>query len=264
MKKLLLTTIFMLIFSTFGFCNIKIASLPNPNIIPIFVMLEKNFVQGEFIPLTGDVSALIGVVRAGKADAIAVNYEASQKITKDTGWFYSGSTISRAVHIITTTPINNKNDLESRKIVASFRGGSPDILFKKLNLKTEPTFTDLQIAVQLFLKGDFNVILLPEPHISNVALKMKSMDKQYFVYDVIDLFDKNYKYPTNAYISKDEHTNRILKDALKKAVAFINEHPDETVKIFNANFKKYFNIDFPYAAIEEAIKSKRLKFEFDE
>lgn len=264
MKRFFLAIFFTILFSTFGFCSIKIASLPNPNIIPIFVMLEKNFIQGEFIPLTGDLSALIGVVRAGKADAIAVNYEASQKIIKDTGWFYSGSTISRAVNIITTTPINNKNDLETRKIIASFRGGSPDILFKKLNLKNEPTYTDLQIAVQLFLKGDFNAILLPEPHISNVILKMKGMGKQYFVYDVIDLFDKNYKYPTNAFISKDENTNKVLKEALKRSVTFINENPDETVKIFNANFKKYFNIDFPYAAIEEAIKSKRLKFEFDE
>ncbi|MCX8084286.1 MAG: hypothetical protein N3C60_05125 [Calditerrivibrio sp.] len=265
MKKIVIFVILFLFISFLPSAySMKIASLANPNIIPIFVMLEKGYLTGEFVPVTGDVSALIGVLRASKADAIAVNYEAAQRIAKDTGFLYAGSTISRAIHIITVEPIKDKNDLESKKIVASFRGGSPDILFKKLNLKNEPTYTDLQIAVQLFLKGDFNAILLPEPHISNVVLKLKGMNKAFYVYDVLSLYDKSYRYPINAYLSKDETTNKALKEALKKSVQFINSNPDETVKIFNANFKKYFNIDFPYAALEEALKSGRLKFEYDE
>jgi ABC-type nitrate/sulfonate/bicarbonate transport system substrate-binding protein len=265
MKKYIFTIFFTAFFSLFAHGTpIKIGSLPNPNVVVAFVMKEKNYAEMQFVPVMGDVSTMVGLMKSGKVDAVFVNYEAAQKLAKDLNWVYAGSSISKAVHIITTEPIKDKTDLERFNIVGSFRGGSPDILFRKLNIKKEPLFTDLNIAVQLFLKGEYNAIFLPEPHVSNVILKMKKLNKNYYVYDILSLYNTPYRYPINALLVKDLETQKILVEATKKVVEFIENNPEETVKIFNNNFKNYFNMEFPSAALEEAIKNKRLKFEYFE
>jgi len=263
MKKFLLPFFLLLTVASFAE-NIRLASLANPNVVVAFVIKDKAYAKIDFIPVLGDMSNMIGLIKAEKVDAVFTNYEVTYKIKKDLGWFYSGSSISRAVYIITNRSIRQSKDLEYFNIVGSFRGGSPDILFRKLLLKKEPVFTDLNIAVQLFLKGEYDAILLPEPHVSNVIAKLKELHKNFYFYDILSLYDKPYKYPINALLSKDENTHKILMDATKKAVDFINSHPEEAIKIFNANFKKYFNMQFPTAAIEEAIKSKRLQFDYFE
>ena len=263
MKRLLI--LIFLLSTVVAFAeNIRVASLANPNVVVAFVIKDKSYAKIDFIPIFGDIASMIGLIRAGKVDAVFTNYEAAQKVRKDFGWHYSGSSISKAVYIITNRAIKQKNDLEDFKVVGSFRGGSPDILFRKLQLKKEPIFTDLNIAVQLFLKGEYDAIFLPEPHISNLILKLKELNKNYYIYDILSLYDKPYKYPINALLSKDENIHNILLDATKKAVSFINSHPEEAIKIFNANFKTYFNMQFPTNAIEEAIRSKRLQFEYFE
>lgn len=265
MKRGIFAIFFTLFFTIFAYgSQITIGSLPNPNVVVAFVMKDKNFAEIQFVPVMGDVSTMVGLMKSGKVDAVFVNYEAAQKLAKDFNWVYAGSSISRAVHIITTEPIKDKSDLERFNIVGSFRGGSPDILFKKLNIKKEPLFTDLNIAVQLFLKGEYNAIFLPEPHVSNVILKMKKLNKNYYVYDILSLYPTPYRYPINALLAKDVETQRKLVEATKKAVEFIENNPDEATKIFNNNFKNYFNMEFPSAALEEAIKNKRLKFEYFE
>jgi ABC-type nitrate/sulfonate/bicarbonate transport system substrate-binding protein len=238
------------------------ASLANPNVISMAVMIEKGYINAEFVPVTGDISSLVGLIRSNKVDVIAVNYEAAEKISKLTGWIYSGSTISRAVYIITNKSIDNKDVLENRKIVSSFRGGSPDILFQKLNLKNQPTYTDMQIAVQLFLKGDFDTIVLPEPHVSNLLLKLSKLQKNYFVYDIVDLIGKDFRFPINAILCKDKETDKVLKEALIKSVDFVNQNPAEATKIFERYFRNYFELNFPFEAFNNAIESGRLKFEY--
>ncbi|MCA1927046.1 MAG: hypothetical protein LDL10_01700 [Calditerrivibrio sp.] len=257
-----LFTIFIL--PIFSYAEIKVSSLPNPNLFPIFIIEEKGFANLKFIPAVGDGSTLVGFIRSGKVDAVFFNYEAAEKLTKETGWIYAGSTISKAVHIITKYKISAKGDLEGKKIVGSFRGGSPDILFRKLNLKTEPIFTDLQVAFQMFVNGDADAIFLPEPHVSNLLLRMRTMNREAFVYDIISLSGKDYRYPINATIVKNDEIKKVLKDALEKAVEFINSNPKEAIKIFEVKYKRYYNTNFPVEALSEAITSGRLRYLIDE
>ncbi|MEF3255699.1 MAG: hypothetical protein K6348_09125 [Deferribacterales bacterium] len=263
-KKLFFVFAILAILVTGSFASsIRVTSLPNPNLFTIFIIAEKGYAPVEFVPAVGDVSTMVGLFRGNKADIMAVNFEVAEKLTKEMGLTYYGSTISRAIHIVTKLPIGNKKELEGKKIVASFRGGSPDIIFRKLEINNSPIFTDLQVAIQMFINQDYDVILLPEPHVSNVYLKMKNSGKEVYTYDLLELSGKNYKYPINAFVGKPEFT-KIFKNAMKKSVDFINSNPQEAANIFEKYYKIYYKSDFPFAAIKEAVISKRLKFEYDE
>ena len=269
MNRLITAILFtLLVFSTSYNARahepIRIASLPNPNLLSIFVIMDKGIENVEVVPARDGVSSIVGLIRAKKADAAVISYETVSTLSDVTGFRYVCSNISEAVHILSYKEINSTDDLKNLQIVASFRGGSPDILYRRLNAPVKPVFTDPFVAINLFVKKEYDALLLPEPLISAAARMLEKKGMGYNTFSVKNNITPAYTDPVNAVIAKDAPTAERLRKAYKKATEFIRENPDEAVAIFNENFEKHYNRKFNSMALLKALKTGRLMFEYSD
>ncbi len=262
MKILTFILLFILIVFNVSAKTIRITSLPNPNLLPIFIIMDKKITDLQFVPSVNGVSNIAGLIKSGKIDVAALNFELKNVFTKKFGWKYGGSFIKKAIYVLSYKPLDNKSDLEKLKIIAAFKGGSPEKLYNKLNLSNKPVFTDLMIAIKLFLKKDYDAILLPEPMISKTINLLEKKNKKYYIFDVAT--NANYYKPVNAIIANKEVDLNELKSAFESAIKVIKTNPDYTTKVFLTYFKKYFKRNFDGVALEKSITSGRLLFEFYE
>ncbi len=237
------------------FAKVTFTATASPNILPIFVMMEKGFADVDFIPTNGGMPELAAMLKGKKADAFSANAEAVKKITEGTEFIAINTNVAKAVYILSYTPIDSPKSLESLKIVSAMPGGTPDKLFQKLSLANKPTFLDVPMAKQLFLKKEFDAILLPEPHISELIGKSQGIQTYIF-----DLNPKEGAALNSAAILDLEKKGEI-NDAYQKAIEFIHASPEESAQIFARYYEKYFNAKFNADALKKALESKRLLFE---
>lgn len=262
MKK----TQFLLFALWLGLCSsafahkIVFTSLPNPNVYPIFVIIDQDYLAADFIPARGGVSALLSLMKSGKADITYLNEKPARNMARSNNWTLLGPTISKAVHLLSYGKINDRDDIEALDIISAFPGGSPNMIFKSAHFSVQPKFIDPYLAIQLFLKKDYNALLLPEPYISEVANLLIERGESYDITDIQQYVQSQEVVGINAGVVREGYDLKKIRQAFTRAAAFIDQHPQQASEIIAAGFSTHFNKKVPLAAIREALSSGRLQF----
>lgn len=239
---------------------LRLTSLPNPNVYPIFIIIDQGYLDAEFVPARGGVSSLAALLKAGKADLALLNQAPARQLAKDQGWQFMASTITRAVHLLSYSPLHDRNHIDSLTIISAFPGGSPDKVFSAGNFSVTPRFTDPFLAIQLFLKKDFNALLLPEPYISQVAQLLRDRGDTFTVTDMQVLCLGRKETDINAGVALPGVDLESVRSAFLKAGRFIHDQPRRATDIIAAAFAQHFHKALPEAALAEALTSGRLQF----
>ncbi len=235
-------------------------SLPNPNVYPIFIIIDQGYLDADFIPARGGVSGLLTLMKSGKADITLLNRVPARNMAAANHWQLMGATIVRAVYLLSYGPVDDRSAIDGFKIISAFPGGSPDRIFRAGNFTVEPKFTDPYLAIQLFLKRDYDALLLPEPYISQVAGLLDERGSDYFISDMQQLCLGREKTAINAGVVRQGYDLDVISAAFCKAAAFIADHPQQATEIIAAGFEKHFKKKLPAAALREALSSGRLQF----
>lgn len=260
--RVLLTAILLLVFfpGTALAERLTFTSLPNPNVYPLFIIIDQSYLDADFIPARGGVAGLLALMKSGKADMTLLNRMPAQRMARDNGWQLTGATIVRAIHLLSYPPVNSRSDINKLKIISTFPGGSPDKVFQAGNFSVEPKFTDLYLAIQLFLKRDFDALLLPEPHISRVAGLLRERGATFSISDMQQLALGRDRVPINAGVVRPGFALEEINRAFVRAGDFIREHPDAATRIIAAGYAEHFRKPLPQTALLEALTSGRLEF----
>lgn len=240
--------------------RLVLTSLPNPNVYPIFILIDQGYLDADFIPAYGSVAGLLTLMKSGKADMTFLNRIPAQNMAADNNWQLMDATIVRAVHLLSYKPVASRDDIEQLSIIAAFPGGSPDKIFTAGGFKVVPKFTDPYLAMQLFLKKDYAALLLPEPYISQVAELLRQRGDAFFISDMQQLCLGQQETAINAGVVRQGFDPELIGAAFKKAGRFIHQHPQRTTEIVAAAFDKYFHKTIAAEALYEALASGRLKF----
>lgn len=243
-----------------GLGEIVFTSLPNPNVYPIFLILEEGELEAEFLPARAGVAGLLALMRSDQADVCLLNREPARKMSADFGWHLTGPTITRAIHLISYKPVESREDIEPLQIIAAFPGGSPDKLFQAGGFTNQPRFTDLFLAMQLFLDHKSDALLLPEPFISQTVLQLRARDESFTVTDIQTYAVGDTVQAVNDGVVRREEDLAPVRAALARATLFIREHPEEAARIISARFEEYFQKPLSAAVLQEALASGRLRF----
>ncbi|PLX99143.1 MAG: hypothetical protein C0622_10965 [Desulfuromonas sp.] len=235
-------------------------SLANPNVYPIFIILDQHYLDGDFIPARGGVASLMALLKSGDADVTVLNHEPAVNMAQQQGWQLLEPTIVRAVHLLSYPPVSSKADIEKLKIVSAFPGGTPDKLFRAGHFANEPKFTDLFLAIQLFLNREFDALLLPEPHISKVADLLQARGDNFHISDIQLLTLSSEATPLNAGVARPDVDRATVEQAFAAACTFIKRNPEQAAAIIAKGYDSYFRMPLPEAAVLEALQSGRLMF----
>ncbi len=240
--------------------GVVFTSLPNPNVYPMFVIVDQQYLAAEFIPARGGPASLLALLISGKANVTVLNEIAAKRMVDRHNWTLMDATIVKAVHLLSYTPVESSADIDKLQIISAFPGGSPGQIFQAGNFSVMPKFTDPFLAIQLFQKKDFNAILLPEPYISQIIAIMHDRGETVYQTDIQLLALQREQFPLNAGVIRKEIDAEQVRTAFAKAVAFIQQHPDRAARIVSESFQKYFHINLPTTTIAAALNSGRLRF----
>ena len=240
--------------------DIVFSSLPNPNVYPVFIILERDELPASFVPARGGVAGLLALMRSGQADVCLLNHAPAQKMSQDNGWALAGPCIDRAVYLLSYATIPNREAIEELSIISALPGGSPDKLYQAGKFKNQPRFTDLYLAIQLFLKKDADALLLPEPFISQTVLKLRERGDTFTITDMQQLVTGSPTMAVNDVVVRRSQDVPAVRAALDRATTFIAENPREAAAIIAAGFQVHFHKPLPVEALQEALESGRLGF----
>lgn len=240
--------------------RLTFTSLPNPNVYPIFIIIDQNYLNADFIPARGGVAGLLALMKSGEADMTLLNQAPAQRMADDNGWQLTGASIVRAIHLLSYPPVDSAADINRLSIISAFPGGSPDRIFQAGNFAVTPKFTDLYLAIQLFLKQEFDALLLPEPHISRVAGILRQQGIEVHISDMQQLALGRDTTPINAGVVRPGFSLEAIDQAFLRAGEFISAQPEEATRIISAAFEDHFRKPLPQSALLEALSSGRLQF----
>lgn len=240
--------------------RLVLTSLPNPNVYPIFILIDQGYLNADFIPAYGSVASLLTLMKSGKADVALLNRVPAKNMAEDNHWQLMEATIFRAVHLLSYKQINHRDDIEKLKIISAFPGGSPDKIFSAGDFTVVPKFTDPYLAIQLFLKKDYDALLLPEPYISQVAGLLRNQQEPFFISDMQWLSLGQQETDINAGVVRQGCDLAPIRAAFRKAGGFIHRYPRKATEIIAAAFVTYFHKTIPTEALYEALASGRLQF----
>lgn len=254
----------LFLYGQVAIAGIVFTSLPNPNVYPLFVIMDQQYLVADFIPARGGPASLLALLTSGKANVTILNKAAAQKMAERHNWTITAATIVKAVHLLSYAQIKDSADIDKLQIISAFPGGSPGKIFQAGNFSTIPKFTDPFLAMQLFLQKDFNALLLPEPYISQIIGILHDRGVTYHLTDIQQLALQRDHFPLNAGVIRNKTDVEQIKTALAKAVVFIQQNPEPTARIVAAAFKKYFHQSLPEPIIAIALSSGRLQFAMED
>lgn len=263
-SRSLLTVFLLLCLGTRALAGIVFTSLPNPNVYPMFIILDQQYLAAEFVPARGGVAQLLALLKSGKANVTYLNRQPAQIMADQQGWQPLEATIRKAVYLISYAPVTGRDDINRLKIISAFPGGSPDMIFRAGNFSVTPKYTDLFMAIQLFLKKDFDALLLPEPHISRIAGVLREKGIDFTITDMQEMAPVKDCLVINGGVALPDVDTDQVKAAFDKATAFIRADPERAARIIAADFQRYFGKEVPEAAVLEALASGRLLFATEE
>lgn len=264
---------------------LRIVVPPNPNAIPLFVMLDQNpNLNVEILPVPG-VPELTAAMQGKQAD-VAVFFSAAGAQVYNKGalpdlrlWNIN---VWRAVYL--TVPegkFNNLSDLGGQKILASLQGGAPDLLMRA-SMTTTGFSPDEDFVIeylpsaqvmQMMLAGKGSAALLPEPQTSQLIAKAKS--ENIALSPAIDLqagfgcstWEEGQAPLGGIFVLQsilDDPQRRLLFEqftaAYDAAIQYITANPAESAEIIAQGYQDMFGSTISAPAIASALTSGRLLF----
>ena len=264
---------------------LRVAVPPNPNMVPLFVVMEQQKdLAVELVPVPG-VPELAAAMQGGQADAALFFSAAGAKLYNKGAladlrlWSVN---VWRALYLVADPQASGLDDLVGKKILASFPGGAPDLVMRaamrQAGYDPDADFTieylpSAQVK-QMLLAGKGDAALLPEPQAS--ALMVKAEAQGLVLEAVADLqvgFEADAWQPgliplgaifTTQALMDDPDRRAALErfdEAYSQACAYAMAHPDETAEIVEQAFAAHFGGQMPARVVADAIRSDRLVFE---
>ncbi len=264
---------------------LRVAVPPNPNMIPLFVMVEqRKELAVEIVPLPG-VPELSAALQGGQAD-VALLFSASGAKLYNKGaladlrlWSVN---VWRALYLVADPQVSGLDDLAGAKILASFPGGAPDLVMRaamrQAGYDPDADFTLEYLpsdqVKQMLLAGKGEAALLPEPQAS--ALMVKAETGGLTLEAAADLqagFEADAWETGLIPLGAIFTTQTLLDDPARRAALerfdaaygqagdYAMAHPDETAEIVERAFAAHFGGQLPARAVADAIQSGRLVFE---
>ncbi len=264
---------------------LRVVVPPNPNAIPLFVMLaQEPDVPVKVIPVPG-VPELVAAVRGEDAD-VALFFSAAGAKLYNQGKLPPLQLVNvnvwRALYLVAPPGVTSLADLQGKTILASFQGGAPDLVMravmrqqgydpdKDFNLEYLPP---AQVK-QLMLAGKGAAALLPEPQATVLVLKARQEGLD--LRPVIDLqtgFGSDAWQEGLAPLGGVFVAQKTLNDPARKALfdAFVAAygraadyamtHPDEAAALASQGFADYFGTQLPAQGIAQALRTRTLTLE---
>jgi len=291
MKKTLLLLLLLSLFALLlAACSpkasepLRIVVPPNPNAMPLFVVLADNpDLNLEVIPVPG-VPELTAAMQGKKADVVLFFSAAGAKLyIKDAlpNLRLWNVNVWRALYLVTTPEISSLEDLQGKKILASFQGGAPDLVMRAAMRQAgfDPD-ADFQLEYlpsaqvsQLLLAGKGEAALQPEPQITQLVGKAKNQSMS--LNASIDLQAdfgsaswENGQAPLGGIFVLqsvlDDPARRALFEefaaAYDTAAANIMQDPAATAPVIAQGYADYFGATLSPNAIQKALENETLLF----
>ncbi|MEA3344751.1 MAG: ABC transporter substrate-binding protein [Chloroflexota bacterium] len=164
---------------------LRVAVPPNPNMVPLFVMMEqREDLAVELVPVPG-VPELTAALQGGQADAALFFSAAGAKLYNKGAladlrlWSVN---VWRALYLVADPQVDGLDDLVGKKILASFPGGAPDLVMRaamrQAGYDPDADFTIEYLppaqVKQMLLAGKGEAALLPEPQVSALMVKAEA------------------------------------------------------------------------------------------
>lgn len=264
---------------------LRVAVPPNPNMVPLFVMMEQQEdPEVELVPVPG-MPELAAALQGGQADMALFFSAAGAR-------FYNEGALAElrlrsvnvwcALYLVADPQVGGLDDLVGKKILASFPGGAPDLVMRAA-MRQAGYDPDADFVIeylpsaqvkQMLLAGKGEAALLPEPEVSALIIKAEAqgldleaaVDLQVgFEADTwqAGLIPLGATFTTQAV--PDDPDRRValgrFEEAYSQACAYAMAHPDETGEIVERAFAAHFGGQMPAQAVADAIRSGRLVFE---
>ena len=215
-------------------------------------VIESIFSNSVDIAYVGPGPVINGFLKSDGNDlkilAGAANGGASFVIQKNSGLElienYSGKRVA-APQISNTQDVSLRHYLAENGLKSAEKGGDVFVL----NIANPDIYT-------LFAKGDIDGAWVPEPWATMLVEEL----------DGIRLFDENEFWPENKfssvlligrsdYIEKNPEIIKKWINANEKTVQWINNHPDESKKLYNEFLKSYMGRTLPENIVEKAFSN---------
>ncbi len=263
---------------------LRIAVPPNPNMIPLFVLMDQQDLAVEIVPAPG-VPELAAALQGGQADAALFFSAAGAKLYNKGAladlrlWSVN---VWRALYLVADPQVGGLDDLAGEKILASFPGGAPDLVMRAAMRQAgyDPNadfiieYLPADQVKQMLLVGKGEAALLPEPQASALMIKAEAQglaleavaDMQAgFEADTwqAGLIPLGAIFTTQAVLDDPDRRAALgrFDAAYGQACAYAMAHPDETGEIVELAFAAHFGGQLPARAVADAIQSGRLAFE---
>lgn len=214
-------------------------------------LLESYNVNLEFEMITS-TDALAAKLVSGEADmAIVPTNLASNLYNKDVDYVVGAVVVWGNLYLIGNQPIDSLEDLKGKSIYTFGQGLTPDIVLKyifsqnNINLEEEVDLNYISGAsgvAPLFLSGDAEIALVPEPILSTILTKKPETEI------LVDLqgkwaenVDDNSSYPQSVLVINrnlvDNHADLVhnfIKE-IEKSINYANENPEKLGDLAESN-----------------------------
>lgn len=264
---------------------IRIVVPPNPNAVPLFVMMAQNpDLNVEILPVPG-VPELTAAMQGNQAD-VAVFFSAAGAQIYNKGalpdlrlWNIN---VWRALYLaVPEGAVASLDDLSGQKILASFQGGAPDLMMRASMLAAgfSPDadfvleYLPSAQVMQMMLMGKGAAALLPEPQTSQLIIKADS--ENIALSPAIDLqagFGSSKWKEGEAPLGGIFVLQGILDDPVRRAtfeqfvaaydaaIEYIQSDPDQAAEMIAKGYEDTFGSIISAQAVASALKSDRLLF----
>ncbi len=264
---------------------LKVVVPPNPNAVPLFIMLAQTpDLPLEVIPVPG-VPELVAAVRGEDAD-VALFFSAAGAKLYNQGKLPALRLVNvnvwRALYLVAPPDVHTLADLQGKTILASFQGGAPDLVMRAV-MRQQGYDPDRDFHLeylpptqvkQLMLAGKGAAALLPEPQVT--ALIAQARQQGQTLRPAIDLqagfgsdaWGDDMAPLGGVFVAQhtlDDPARKALFDAFvaaySQASAYAMTHPDQAGALAAQGFADYFGTRLPSQRIAEALRTKTLALE---
>ena len=266
--------------------TLRAAAPPDPNFIPLFIMLSqktlaKQGIDLEFVPAEG-LNRMIDILKKGGTDIAIFSIPHGAKLyAKGLKTLrLVGVHVWKAIYVVAAQNVSGWKDLVGKKVLIAFKGAPPDIIARD-SMKSSGYSPDKDFKIEyssapdilkLLLSGKANAAVVPEPWVSQLILKSggklkMAIDPQKGFTKLVPECQEGEIPMGGLWVVVPNVTNK--KEAVKKFVTefdkandYAMSHPQEAGKITSEYFLKYFHKQLSPKVIAYSLSNNLLELDF--